>query len=134
MWWKTCEYKLEYTDYPKAQDQTSGLSIGETIPNTGSIDSSLVDYEILPGIREIPLSEFASSPKELFYAADDIAWAKSLAEKIKASGYIDPLIVVIDKEGPYILEGAHRLGALHLLGMQTFPAKVVLDLEDCKTE
>ena len=36
---------------------------------------------------------------------------------------------VVDKEGPYILEGAHRLGALYLVGVKHIPALVVLDLE-----
>lgn len=118
------------SEYPLAGAVTSGLTVGTEIDNTSSIGASLLDYEVLRGIREVPLSDFHSAPHQLFYAADDIQHAKLLAEAINRSGRIDPLIVVVDQEGPYILEGAHRLAALHLLKKRTFPALVVRDLED----
>jgi hypothetical protein len=37
------------------------------------------------------------------------------------------LIVAIDKQGPYILEGSTRIDALYNLGVKTFPALVVYD-------
>jgi len=37
--------------------------------------------------------------------------------------------MAVDKDGPYILEGAHRAAALHMLGAKSFPAQVVLDKE-----
>jgi ParB-like chromosome segregation protein Spo0J len=54
---------------------------------------------------------------------------KKLAEEIKETNEINPLIVVIDNEGLYVLEGGHRLAALHLLGKKTLPALVVRDLD-----
>ena len=66
----------------------------------------------------------------IFYAKDDFDRSKALAEKIKESGWVDPLIIVIDKEGPYLLEGAHRFVALFYLKKKYFPALVVIDLEE----
>lgn len=117
--------------YPRAAGRVDGLQVGSRIPNQGSIEASLTDFEELPGVREVPMSGFDStSPNDLYYATDDIDRCRRLADEIKESGRIDPLIVVVDKKGTYVLEGGHRLGALHLLGKKLFPAKVVLDLED----
>jgi disulfide oxidoreductase YuzD len=104
--------------------------VSTNIPNTDSIDATFYNYEVLPGIREIPISQFNSSPTDLFYDANDIKNTKNLAQQILQNKTISPLIIVVDNEAtPYILEGAHRLGALHLLGIQTFPALVVLDYD-----
>jgi ParB-like chromosome segregation protein Spo0J len=35
-----------------------------------------------------------------------------------------------DKDGVYVLEGGHRLGALHILKAKSFPALVVIDTEE----
>lgn len=59
---------------------------------------------------------------------------KRLAEQIKQSQRIDPLIVVIDSKGPYILEGSHRSPALKILGARSFPALVVIDRYDLSSE
>lgn len=116
--------------YARAGDKVDGRVVRDEIPNRGSIRSSLDDYTVLPGVREIPLSEFtAIAPTDVFYARNDIDKAKRLAEEIRASGEIAPLIVVIDNEGPYVLEGAHRLVALGLLGAKSLPALVVQDNE-----
>jgi len=118
---------LPLTNVGKSVD---GLSVGDEIKNTHSISASFNDgdYEILPGLREVNIRDFNSKPEELFYAADDIERTRKLAKEIKSSGYINPLIVVIDEEGKYILEGGHRLGALNILGKKKFPALVVKDL------
>ena len=106
------------------------LTIRDEVPNLGSIRSSLTNWEEVPGIQQIPISEFDSSPKDLFYAADDLARVRSLANEIRQSGEISPLIVVQDSEGYYILEGAHRLGALHEMGQPSVPALVIKDLDN----
>lgn len=111
--------------YPKAGATVDGFLVGEKIPNMGSIGSTLSRYTSL-GVRELPFEDFGH-PDNMFYAADDWNHAAALAEQIKHSGRIDPLIVVHDKEGPYILEGAHRFVAMHKLGAKTFPALVVRD-------
>jgi hypothetical protein len=97
------------------------------IPNYDSIASTFDDgaYKVLKGVRRMPIKAFNSEPHDLFYAANDIARTKALAAEIKANGYIKPLIVAYDDGEPYIVEGAHRLGALHLLGEKNIPALIV---------
>lgn len=114
-------------EYLLAGPIVSGLQVASEVPNTGSISASLNEWEELRGIREVPLSDFDAAPSDLFYDKRDLLRVKKLAETIRESGWISPLIVVIDDEGPYILEGAHRLGALYTLGVPTFPALVVQD-------
>jgi len=121
-------FESEAVDYPKAGPVVSGLEVREDIPNMESISATLSDYKVLPGVREVPMAGFNAAPKDMFYAANDVKWTKELAEKIKESREINPLIIVVDKEGPYVLEGAHRISALYLLGIKSFPAIVVLDL------
>jgi hypothetical protein len=116
-------------EYPLAGQVVDGRSVGCRVDNTSSISSSFTEYEVLKGIREVPLSDFRSAPLQLFCAADDIRRCEDLAERIRQSEEISPLIVAVDRKGPYILEGAHRLGALHLLKAKTFPAMVVMDLD-----
>jgi len=115
---------------PLAGEQVSGLTVLAEVPNQGSISASLNAYDILPGIREIAVAEFpGAAAEQMFYAADDRKRVRQLAAAIKASGEIKPLIVVFDQEGPYVLEGGHRLAALHQLGVRTIPALVVVDTE-----
>jgi hypothetical protein len=116
------------TQYPVVAGTVDGREVLPEVPNMSSIEATLDDYEILSGIREVPMKDFGG-PKSVFYAADDFERSKKLAETIRQSNKISPLIIIIDKEGPYILEGAHRFVALHYLGAKSFPAKVVLDLE-----
>ncbi len=115
-------------DLPVAGGSVDGLRVGDNIPNQASIAASFDDYEILSRIRIVPMSAFDSDPKDLFYAANDFQRVNDLAEAIKRNGWLDPLIVVQDPEGYYVLEGGHRLGALHVLGKTEFPALVVKDL------
>lgn len=116
----------EYWDkkYPKARNTISGLNITNNIDNTGSISSSLENYYVYSGIREVPMSDFGKGGS---YPFTENEKNKKLAEEIKISKQISPLIVVVDEEGPYILEGTHRFDALYLLGVQSFPALLVLD-------
>ena len=118
-------------DYPtiKNGEQVSGLDVGDVVHNRSSLGSSGIPYEnVLPGIRRVPLSAFeVTDPNRLFYAANDIRRTEELAREIQYNNRIDPLIVVIDEKGPYILEGAHRLGALHILGAKELPAIVAYD-------
>jgi len=114
-------------EYPIAGDIVSGLTVTNNIPNTSSISASLDDYRVLHDVRELPFSDFGDA-RSVFYASDDFAQSHILAEQIRDSRRIDPLIVVIDEDGPYILEGSHRFVALLELEMPTFPALVVEDL------
>lgn len=117
-------------DYPKAGGSVSGLRVKGDAPNQNSISASFSDYEVLPDVREVPLSDFDAAPHDMFYSASDLGRVRELAEAIEHNGWIAPLIVVIDDDPkPYILEGAHRLAALHTLSKRTFPALVVRDLD-----
>ena len=129
--------KTAMVEYPVAGSVISGLRVSEDIDNISSINASFYQYEILPDIREDPMSDFGSpEPRSNFYARTDIERCYSLAGEIKESGEIMPLIVIIDNsgKGPYILEGGHRFVALHLLGISTFPALVVIDKDKDENE
>jgi hypothetical protein len=110
-----------FIKYPKADKVVDGLSVGKEVKNMSSIPASFEKYEVEKGIKSVPMSEFRSSV--------DIKRVQELAEQIKANKRIDPLIVTVDKEGSYVLEGVHRLGALNLLGIKNFPAVIVRDLD-----
>lgn len=117
------------TELPLVGKTVSGLTVRHEIPNQASIESSLEDYEILPGIREIPTSETGEITQPKFYSVEQEETTRKLAEEIKTSGEINPLILVITDTGDYILEGSHRLDALRILGIKSFPAQVVIDRE-----
>ena len=117
-------------DYPLAGSVVSGLTVLEDIDNMSSIGATFMWYEIMDGIREILMSEFGSSvPSASFYAWTDFDRCRALAEEIRTSGEIMPLIVAIDRsgKGPWMVEGGHRFVALGLLGVQSLPALVVID-------
>ena len=111
---------------------TNGLSDGrvvrDDIPNMSSIGASLNDYYISIGIYDIPLSEFSKLSGK-HYTKDGTDKINYLVDAIKASNEINPLIVVIDNEGLYVLEGGHRSEALYKLGAKSLPAKLVIDKE-----
>jgi len=121
---------IENHDYPTiSSNQWNGNMLRPIGDSMNSISSSFTNYDILPGIREVPFSQF-SPAKNIFYASNDFNKARDLAVQIQNNKEIEPLIIAIDKEGPYILEGAHRFYALSTLGYKTFPAVVVLDLDE----
>ena len=110
-------------EFPRAGETADGLTVGDHVANTDSIAASLTDYKERPGVREVPMGLFENQ------TINKSAKVKALAAQIKASGHIDPVIVVVDKDGPYILEGGHRFDALKLLGKKSIPALVVDDME-----
>jgi hypothetical protein len=123
--------ELVNSHYPKAGTRVSGLHVREHVPNLSSIDGYFADSETLRGIRVVPMSDFqVTAPGKLFYAKDDIERTERLAEAIGESHELNPLIVAVDAEGPFIIEGAHRLGALHLLKAKELPAIVVVVVEE----
>jgi hypothetical protein len=120
---------------PVAAERVDGRLVRKEIPDLHSIESSLEDFEELPGVREVPMSQFDPEYKPAPYSASEKQRLADLAAAISDSGEINPLIVVYDKEAhPYILEGGHRFDALHELGAKSFPAKVVIDTGDLSTE
>jgi hypothetical protein len=116
--------------YRVAGARVGGLIVREEIPNLASIGASLDDYKVLPGIRVVPFSAFTQMGPLRYYSVSEERRTKALAQEIAWSGEINPLIVVEDAQGPYILEGGHRFNALRELGVKTFPALVVQDLSD----
>jgi hypothetical protein len=112
-------------NFKNAGSKVSGLVVRDEIPNEDSIDSTLDDYEVLDGVKEVPLNLFTLTGKS--YSQSETKRIENLANQIKQSGEIAPLIVVQDNEGYYILEGGHRSEALYLLGKETMPALVVVD-------
>lgn len=118
---KTYEIAGEYVD---------GRYVRPEIPNLVSIAASLYNYEILDDIRVVPFSAFPTMGPLTFYSASEERRTKRLAEEIAESKEINPLIVVEDGRGFYILEGGHRFDALRILGAEAFPALVVLDLDN----
>ena len=119
--------------YPLAGEIVDGREVLNNISNTSSISASLFKYKILDGVREVSMSLF-DLPGSLFKDQKTIQRCKNLSEEIRESNAIEPLIVVIDKDGPYILEGGHRFDALYYLNAKSFPALVVLDLDEIITE
>jgi len=111
-----------YKEYPIAGKYVDGLQVLDDIPNVSSISASFTNYKILPKIREIPFSDFNG----LYQTTTQL---KNLASQISSSGKIKPLVVVIDNQGPYILEGGHRYAALQIVGKKSFPALIVIDLD-----
>lgn len=132
-WYKTAYDQNIDLHYPVVGSELDGLSVSGDVPNMGSIGATLNDYEVLDGIRSIPMSEF-DGPQSVFYAADDLRRSRELAQEIKRSNRIDPLIVVLDKDGPYLLEGSHRYVALFYLGVQHLPALLVVDQAESDSE
>lgn len=125
------EVKARYSkraDFERAGDTVDGRTVRQSVPNMGSIAASLDNYTVLDGVREVPLSAFEqTAAKDLFATKNDRDRVRALASQIEASGEIAPLIVVVDNEGPYVLEGGHRLAALDALGAKSLPAVVVID-------
>lgn len=126
--------KLAEKLFPIATGLVDGLRVGTTTPNTESIRASFNTFTILRGTRSVPMDLMTRQDSNelihsFFYAASDFKRVDQLVERIRESRRIDPLIVVLDDTGdsPYILEGAHRLVALHRLGVGRFPAMVVID-------
>lgn len=114
--------------FPRAGVAVDGRAVrGGEVPNTGSVDASMENPTVLRGVREVPMSAFGPAGTPEFYSISERDRTTGLAEEIKESGEVAPLIVAYDDEGPYVLEGGHRFDALKLLGARSFPALVALD-------
>ena len=109
-------------------DVVNGMLVRKDIPNTSSIGASLSNYST-HGLQEVPMSAFQTVGKPKYYSAQEERRTKELARQIQENKELNPLIVVKDAEGHYILEGGHRFDALRELGIDSFPALMVHDLE-----
>jgi hypothetical protein len=106
----------------------------EFIPVKGLVDSAnstYEDFELAPGVREVPLAaEFVEANKRLYAQKSEQEYISSLAQKISANQKIEPLIVALEPDGEtWVLEGQHRIRALSQLGYKSFPARVVVSME-----
>lgn len=135
-WLNKISQQINYdTKYPMTGNVVSELFVRDDVPNEASIDGYFEDYEILKGVREFPMSDLGSGqPRDVFYAADDIRRSRRLAEDIQQSKEISPLIIGIEPEGAFIIEGVHRFVALTLLGVQSFPAIIVISYDNNENE
>ena len=115
-------------------DKVSGLTVREDVPNMSSISASLDDYEILSGIREVPRSAFDKEYLDSLSFESLDKRTKDLAEQIKQSKEINPMIVGVDSKGAYIIEGGHRFDALMSQDTKSIPAVVVIDKSDPPTD
>lgn len=111
----------------KTGDSVDGRTVRKDVPNMSSIGSSLNNFSVLPGVREVPLSAFDKEYTDSIAPERLDARTRKLVDDIKASGEINPLIVAFDSKGAYILEGGHRFDALIASGAKSLPAVVVLD-------
>lgn len=122
---RTARQDDEVTILSDKRPAPPSLKTSKNIPNRESISATLDDPEEM-GVQEFSTKEFAGGARDVFANAKDVQRSRELAEEIRKSGVIDPLIVALDESGePTILEGAHRLGALAELGVEKFPALVV---------
>ena len=112
--------------YPRAGKYVDGLLVRDHVPNLSSIDGEFEESETLRGVRTVPMSDFGG-PRTVLYATDDFERSERLARAIDASEEINPLIVGVDDEGPFLIEGAHRFVALCYLKKREFPAIVVVE-------
>ena len=126
--WVPAKYAEEY---PVAGEVVDGRVVSDIdVPNTGSIAASLEQYDVLPGIREVQMKDDDDNTFAVgrHYSELGNKRINKLANEMKKSNEITPLIVVVGRDGiPYILEGSTRVEALAKLGAKSFPALVVID-------
>ena len=108
-------------------DNVSGLVVREDVPNMSSISASMDQYTVLPGIKEVPKTAFDASYISGLKASKLDKRTESLSKEIEANKEINPLIVAVDNDGAYIIEGGHRFDALMYKDTPSVPAVVVID-------
>ena len=111
----------------KAGDSLGPYVSGHKVDNLSSIEASLSPgYVVEPELQSVPLTEFyGGGPAPRSYSVTEQARTDALAEAIRGSKRMDPLIVVRDAKGSYVLEGGHRLDAAYQLNATHVPALVV---------
>jgi hypothetical protein len=111
-------------------DVVDGYKVRPDIPNQSSIAASFDNYEVLPGIRSINMTDF--DPQYVRSISPDKldSRTRKLMNEISQSKELNPLIVAYDSKGPYIIEGAHRFDALIASKAKKVPAMVVIDMDD----
>ena len=119
--------------YPLAGDTVDGRTTSTKVDNFDSVGSSYLSFEEIPGIREMDLRTWGAEGG--FVAVDDIRHVDELAEAIRESNHIDPVIIGVGKDGePVVVEGAHRVAAMQKLGANSIPVKLVVDTSDASLD
>ncbi len=129
---ETAQFVYEEAEarYPKAGKYVDDLFVRKDVPNTDSIDGYFGESETLPGIRVVKMSDMGPPPPAGWRSRVSER-VKRLAEAIRESGELNPLIVGIEFEkGAFIIEGSHRIEALDYLDVVAFPAIVVVSYDD----
>lgn len=111
----------------QAGDLVDGRVVREEIPNRSSIAASVENPRVLSGVREVPMSMFDAEYISSIKGGKLDARTEALRQEIAESGELNPLIVALDAEGAYIIEGGHRFDALIKEGANSLPALVVID-------
>ena len=115
-------------------DEVAGLTVREDVPNMSSIGATIENYEILQGIRKVPRKAFDEQYLSSLDPAKLDKRTADLSDQIKQSKEINPLIVAVDDQGAYIIEGGHRFDALMTQKRESVPAVVVIDKDNPPTE
>lgn len=111
----------------KVGGKVDEYTVRADVPNTDSIGATLDDYEVLSGIRSVPISDFDPEYVRSISMDKLDARTRRLADEIQKSKELSPMIVAYDAEGPYIIEGGHRFDALIASKAKNIPAVVVID-------
>lgn len=131
--------------FPKAGQRVAGLRVSKRVPEKETQIESFRGVTggrmKVIGVREVPMTAMHrtglgavdSPPADPKAKTRWEAYRKriaSLAGHIKRTGVVEPPIVVYDgsDKGSYTLDGDHRIAALRLLGAESFPALVLVDL------
>jgi hypothetical protein len=90
--------------------------------------SNFMEYEVVPYI--VAISMDLISPLGGYNNPKELARIENLAEKIKESGKISPIIVGLEPNGEFwVVEGQHRSRAFQLMGEKMIPAMVIVNTE-----
>ncbi len=121
------EAAKRFANYPKVGDTVDGLRVLKRIANEGMVSELLDEYVTIPNVREVPMCEFNFSKNS--YSDTMKGRIQELSEIIEVDREINPIVVVVGKDGPYILKGGDtRAEAMYLLGVRSLPALVVIDM------
>ncbi len=108
-----------------------GKGLGSLIPDVSGTDPLAPDERVEAGAREaaeIPIESIRPNPHQPRRVFDEEELG-ALADSIRASGILQPLLVRREEDGYTLIAGERRLRAAKLAGLKTVPA-VRRDLAD----
>jgi len=95
-------------------------SLGDTASD-GLSPPAAVESKVLPGPIEISLADITPNPHQPRRNFDDGQLTR-LAESLKSSGMIQPIVVKKSKDGYQLIAGERRLRAAKIAGLTQIPA------------